>query len=471
MSGADPAADPSADPSAGAARPSPEDAGARLRAVHAELLARTPESAVQPRLQPVREALSLLGDPHLAHPVVHVAGTNGKTSTARFAERLLRELGLRTGRFTSPHLTRVPERISVDGEPLSDEAFADLHEDVAPYLAMVDGRLRAAGQVPLTYFEALAVMAFAAFADAPVDVAVVEVGLGGRWDATNVVDAAVAVITPVSLDHTELLGETVAEIAAEKAGIIARGAVAVLARQPVEAAEVLLRRAAEQGATVAREGLEFGVRSREVAVGGQVLALQGLAGTVYEDVLLPVFGAHQASNAAVAVAAVEALLGGQGLDPDVVRAALADASSPGRLEVVRRSPTVLVDAAHNPAGAEALVAALEDSFDCTRLVGVVAVLEGKDAAGILDVLEPALEEVVVTRSASPRAMDVDDLAEVARDVFGEDRVHVAPRLDDALQVAVDRAESEAPGGLGAGVVVTGSVTLVGEARVLLRADR
>jgi dihydrofolate synthase/folylpolyglutamate synthase len=455
--------------------PQPDEAAtaaaAQLRAVHAELLARAPESDVQPRLDPVREVLALLGDPHRAYPVVHVAGTNGKTSTTRFVERLLRELGLRTGRFTSPHLTSVTERISVDGEPLGDEAFVAAHEDVAPYLAIVDGRLRSAGQPPLTYFEVLAVMAYAAFADAPVDVAVVEVGLGGTWDATNVVDAAVAVVTPISLDHTELLGDTVAEIAGEKAGIISEGAAVVLAQQPVEAAEVLLRRAVEAGSTVAREGLEFGVRHREVAVGGQVLAIQGLTGLVYEDVLLTSFGEHQASNAAVAVAAVEAFLGGeQALEPDVVRAALADVTTPGRLEVLRRSPTVLADAAHNVAGAQSLVAALEDSFDYTRLVGVVAILEGKDAVGILDVLEPVLEEVVVTRSGSPRAMDVDDLADVARDVFGEDRVHVAPRLDDALQVAVDRAESEAPNGLGAGIVITGSVTLVGEARLLLRAD-
>jgi dihydrofolate synthase/folylpolyglutamate synthase len=336
---------------------------------------------------------------------------------------------------------------------------------------MVDGRLRAAGQVPLTYFEVLTVMAYAAFADAPVDVAVVEVGLGGTWDATSVVDAAVAVLTPISLDHTELLGDTVGEIAEEKAGIITPGAAVVLAQQPDEAAEVLLRRAVEAGSTVVREGLEFGVRSREVAVGGQVVDLQGPSGIVYADVLVPAYGEHQASNAAVAVAAVEAFLGGErALEPDVVRAAFAEATSPGRLEVVRRSPTILVDAAHNVGGAQALAAALEDSFDYTRLVGVVAVLEGKDAAGILGVLEPVLDEVVVTRSSSPRAMDVDELAEVARDVLGEDRVHVAARLDEAVQVAVDRAESEAPGGVGAGVLITGSVTLVGEARVLLRAD-
>jgi len=448
-------------------------AAERLRAVHAELLARTPESAVQPRLGPVRDVLELLGDPQRAYPVIHLTGTNGKTSTARFAERLLREMNLRTGRFTSPHLTSVTERISIDGEPISDEGFVAVHEDVAPYLAIVDGRLRQAGEVPLTYFEALAVMAFAAFADAPVDVAVVEVGLGGTWDATNAADATVAVVTPISLDHTELLGDTVEEIADTKAGIFVEGCGVVLAQQPVEAAQVLMRRAVEVGATVAREGLEFGVRSRVVAVGGQVLELQGVGGTVYSDVLLSAFGEHQGHNAAVALAAVEAFLGGEGLEPDVVRAAFADVTTPGRLEVVRRSPVVLVDAAHNAGGAAALVAALEDSFEYNRLVGVVAVLEGKDALGILEALEPVLDEVVITRSSSPRAMDVDELADIAVDVFGSDlgdRVHVAERLDEALQVAVDRSESEAPDGIGAGVLVTGSVTLVGDARTLLRAD-
>jgi dihydrofolate synthase/folylpolyglutamate synthase len=444
----------------------------RLRRVHAELLARTPEERMQPRLDPVRRALELLGDPHRAAPVVHVGGTNGKTSTARIVERVLRELGLRTGRFTSPHLSSVTERISLDGEPLSAERFAEVHEDVAPYVAMVDGELRSAGEVPLTYFEVLAVMAFAAFADSPVDVAVVEVGLGGLWDATNVADGAVAVVTPISLDHTAYLGGTIAEIAAEKAGIIKPGAFAVLAQQPVEAAEVLLRRCVEVGATVAREGLEFGVRHRDLAVGGQLVSLQGLAG-LYEDLFLPLHGEHQAHNAAVAVAAVEAFLGGgeNPLDVDVLRAALAGVESPGRLEVLRPSPTVLVDAAHNPAGTAALVAALEEEFTFNRLVGVVGVLADKDATTMLELLEPVLDEVVVTRSMSPRAIDVEELAEIAGDIFDPDRVHTAERLDDALQLAVDLAESRAQDGLGAGVLVTGSITVVGEARTLLRRER
>lgn len=427
---------------------------------------------MQPRLDPVRECLELLGDPHLAYPVIHLAGTNGKSSTARIVDRLLREHHLRVGRFTSPHLTSVTERISVDGEPVSAEHFAEVHEDVAPYVAMVDGRLRSAGQVPLTYFEVLAIMGFAAFADAPVDVAVVEVGLGGTWDATNVVRPQVAVVTPISLDHTAVLGDTLEEIAAEKAGIVKEGAVVVTAVQPEPVAAVVLQRCAEAGVRVAREGVDFGVESRQVAVGGQLVTVQGLAGR-YEDLVLPLHGEHQAHNAAVAVAAVEAFIGGgdSALEPDVVRTALADVDSPGRLEVLRPSPTILVDAAHNPAGTAALVAAVEEEFAFSELVGVVGVLADKDAGTMLELLEPVLDEIVVTRSASPRAVPVDELAALAEEVFGEDRVHAVERLDDALQLAVDRSESRAADGLGAGVLVTGSVTVVGEARALLVRDR
>ena len=451
--------------------PSPSGASSpagRLRAAHAELLSRTPESAVQPRLEPVRRALELLGDPHRAYPVVHVGGTNGKTSTARIAERLLREHDLRTGRFTSPHLHSVTERISVDGLPLGDDAFADLHEDVAPYLALVDGELRTAGEVPLTYFEALAVMAFAAFAEAPVDVAVVEVGLGGTWDATNVVESAVAVITPISLDHTDLLGDTVEEIAGEKAGILRRDAIAVVGQQPDGVDEVLRERATELRTRVVREDEQFALAGRSVAVGGQLIAVQGLAAR-YEDVFLPLHGAHQAHNAALAVVAVEALLGGgeRALDGAVLEAALGDVASPGRLEVLRPSPLVLVDAAHNPAGVASLVDALEEAFAVRHGVGVVGVLEGKDAEAVLALLEPALEEVVITRSGSPRAVDVEVLGELAREVFGEDRVHVVERLDQALATAVDLAD--VGGGGSGGVLVTGSVTVAAEARQLLGA--
>jgi dihydrofolate synthase / folylpolyglutamate synthase len=435
-----------------------------LAEVEAALDRRWPETRLDPSLDRVRDLLHVLGDPQTAYPVVLVAGTNGKTSTSRMADSLLRELGLRVGRYTSPHLQSVTERISLDGRPLSDEAFVRSFGEIEPFLDLVDAR----NEHPLSYFETLTALAYAVFADAPVDVAVVEVGMGGTWDATNVVDPTVAVVTPVDLDHQDYLGDTVEEIAAEKAGIVKAAGFAVLARQELAAAQVLMRRVAEVGATVVREGLEFGVVSRSLAVGGQLLDLRGLAGD-YHELLLPLLGGHQAHNAVVALAAVEALLGGgaEQLDLEAVRAGFATTSSPGRLEVVRRGPTVLLDAAHNPAGARVLARALVEDFSFDRLVGVVAVLGDKDAAGLLAELEPVLSQVVITRSSSPRALDPDTLGAVAADIFGPDRVSVAPRLPDALEEAIGLAEE---GGAlsGCGVLVTGSVVTVGEARTMLR---
>ena len=435
---------------------------ADLHRVEEAILARTPEHDLVPSLERIEALLDLLGAPHRAYPVVIVTGTNGKTSTTRMVEALLRASGLRTGRFTSPHLHSVRERIAVDGEPLDPARFVAVHDEIAPYVDLVDAR----GDVPMSFFEVLVGMAYAAFADAPVDVAVVEVGMGGSWDATNVADAAVAVVMPVAIDHERFLGPDVGTIASEKAGIIKQGAFAVLAQQPLPAAEVLLRRVAEQEATVAREGLEFGVVTRSLAVGGQLLGLRGLGGD-YDEVFLPLHGAHQAHNAACALAAAEAFLGGgaKQLDPDNVRRGFAGVSSPGRLEVVRRSPTILVDAAHNPAGAQASAAAVAEEFDFPRLVGVVAAFADKDVRGILEAFEPVLAEVVVTALASPRALPVDDLAALAVEVFGPDRVEVVARLDDALDVATGLAEEE---GLGGGVLVTGSIRTVAEARALLR---
>ncbi len=438
-----------------------DDVAAQFRRVEQAILARTPESDVVPSLERIRALVDLLGSPQLACPVVAVTGTNGKTSTARMIDALLRGAGLRTGRFTSPHLHSMRERISVDGEPVSEERFVSAYEEVAPYVGLVD----AAGDVPMSFFEVLTGMAYAVYADAPADVAVVEVGMGGSWDATNVVDARIAVVTPIAVDHTRFLGADLSSIAGEKAGIIKSDALAVLALQPPEAADVLLRRVAEVSATVAREGREFGVLSSSVAVGGQVVALRGLSGT-YEELLLPLHGGHQAQNAACALAAVEGFLGWAEPRPELVREALSGVNSPGRLEVVRRSPTVVLDAAHNPAGARATAAAIGEAFGFRRLVGVVAVFADKDVRGILEAFEPVLAEVVVTASTSPRALPVDELAAVAVDVFGDDRVEVVPRLDDALDAAVRLAEEEGDIA-GGGVLVTGSVRTVAEARALL----
>jgi dihydrofolate synthase/folylpolyglutamate synthase len=439
------------------------DAPAELARVERDILARAPEHDLIPTLDRISTLVDILGSPQQAFPVIHVTGTNGKTSTTRMIESLLREFGLRTGTFTSPHLHSMRERIALDGRPIDTERFVSTYADVLPYVEMVD----AGSDVKMSFFEVLVAMAYAAFADAPVDVAVVEVGMGGAWDATNVADGQVAVVTPIAIDHTRFLGSTVEAIATEKAGIIKPGSVAVLAPQQLEVAEILLRRAVTVDATVAREGLEFGVSTRLVAVGGQMITLKGLGGE-YDEVFLPLHGAHQAHNAACALAAVEAFLGGgRGqLDIEVVRGGFAAATSPGRLEVVRRSPTVVLDAAHNPAGAEATAEAVADAFGFTRLVGVVAAFEDKDVRGILEAFEPVMAEVVVSQASSPRAMPADDLAAVAVDVFGADRVEVVPRLDDALDAAVRLAEEEGDLG-GAGVLVTGSILTVAEARALL----
>lgn len=444
----------------------PDGARAALRVVEAELYARWPETRLDPSLDRMNALMDILGEPQRTYPAIHLTGTNGKTSTARMIDDLLRAFDLRTGRYTSPHVQDVTERISLDGAPVSAERFVETYREVAPYLAMVDQ----AQPHRMSFFEVVTAMAYAAFADAPVDAAVVEVGMGGRWDATNVVDASVAVVTPVALDHTERLGGTPGEIAVEKAGVIKKDATAVVAQQPPEAARVLLGRAVEVGATVAREGMEFGVLRRETAVGGQLLTLRGLGGE-YPDVFLPLHGEHQAHNAVVALAAVEAFFGvgperARPLDIDTVRTAFAGVTSPGRLEVVRSSPAVVLDAAHNPSGAAATAAAVSEAFAFTRLVGVVGTSRDKDVKGLLAAFEPVLTEVVVTQNSTPRAMPADDLAALAVEVFGADRVRVEPRLDDAIEAAVELAEED--GGLpGAGVLVTGSVITVGEARLLL----
>ena len=417
---------------------------------------------LDPDIARMADLMDVLGSPQLSYPSIHIAGTNGKTSTARIVDSLLHAFGLRTGRYTSPDLTSVRERICLDGAPITPERFAEVYDELAPFLSFVDSR----HPHRVTYFEALTAIGFAAFADAPVDVAVVEVGLGGRWDATNVLAADTCVITPVSLDHTDVLGDTLTAIATEKVGIIHDGARVVSGVQELETAEVIVRRVAESGAELAVEGLQFGVTSRSVAVGGQALTIQGLAGT-YDDLFLPLHGAHQASNAACAVAAVESFLGGASaaLDVTAVREGLRGADSPGRLEVVRRGPTVLLDGAHNPAGVTALGAALEEAFSFDHLVGVVGVLRDKDVAAMISALEPLLNDVVVTASRSPRALPATELADVARAVFGPDRVHVAPTLPDAIDTAVSLAD--AAGVPTAGVVVTGSLYTVGEARTLL----
>ncbi|MGW3892995.1 bifunctional folylpolyglutamate synthase/dihydrofolate synthase [Micromonospora chokoriensis] len=435
-------------------------------AVEAELNARGFTRMVF-ELDRIESLLDLLGSPQRAYPAIHLTGTNGKTSTARMIDSLLRAFGLHTGRYTSPHLETVRERISLDGEPVSEERFASVYQEIKPLAELVDAR----SDEPLTYFDMTTALAFATFADAPVDIAVVEVGLGGAEDATNVIQAGVCVITPIGLDHTEWLGDTLQDIALAKAGIIHPGATVIAAAQEEEAARPLLDRCAEVGATIAREGGEFGVLGRAVAVGGQVLSIQGLGG-VYDDIFIPLHGAHQAQNAAVALAAVEAFLGAgtrRQLDIEAVREGFASTSSPGRLERVRNAPTVLLDGAHNPHGMAATVTALQEEFAFSKLVAVVGVLADKDAEALLELLEPVADLVVVTRNSSPRAMPTEELAALAAEIFGEERVESAEEMPDAIELAVALAEEDVPGELsGVGVLVTGSVVTVADARRLLK---
>ncbi|WP_247826267.1 bifunctional folylpolyglutamate synthase/dihydrofolate synthase [Arthrobacter antioxidans] len=442
-----------------------------VESVYAELLGRAPENRMEPRMAPLHRAMEILGEPNRAFPIIHITGTNGKTSTARMIESILLAHDLRTGRFTSPHLSRVTERISIDGEPVTDETFVRVWDEIKPYLDIVDGELLVAGEPRLTYFECVTILAFAIFADEPIDVGVIEVGLGGITDATNVGDGQVAVVTPISLDHTELLGDTVEDIALEKAGIIKPGSFLVSAIQPRDAAQVLLERAREVGAEFRFEGVEFGVESRTVAVGGQVVSLTGLAGR-YGELLVPLHGEHQAENAAVAVAAVEAFLGGgeRELETELVRNGLRAVTSPGRLEVVRTAPSIIVDAAHNPAGARAAAKGINEAFDFSRLVLVIGVLEDKDVAGMLaelhEELGGILEDVCLTQSTSPRSVPAADLLQPALAAgFAEENITILPGLDDALEWAVMKAEEN--NDLSGGILVTGSITVVGETRTLL----
>ncbi|MGN7968058.1 bifunctional folylpolyglutamate synthase/dihydrofolate synthase [Microbacterium sp. 22296] len=430
----------------------------RADAVYSALLERQGEQWVQPRVERTRRVLELLADPQRTYRVIHVTGTNGKTSTSRMIESLLRAMGLRTGLFTSPHLERFTERILIDGEPVADAAIADAWDEIQPFVAMVDAELAAAGDAPLTFFELLTVLAFVVAADAPIDVLVLEVGMGGEWDSTNTADGDVAVFTPIDIDHVDRLGSTITEIATVKAGIIKPGAAVVSAEQPDEALRVIRARAEKEGATVAVAGDGFALEAQTLAVGGQQLSIRGVAGT-YSEVYLPQYGAHQGRNAALAVAAVESLIGGgtQPLAAEVVADGLGNATSPGRLQLVGTAPTVLVDAAHNPHGARALVAALDEAFDIDEWGAVVGILDGKDAVGIMSALVPAVARVFATAPDSDRATDPDVIADVAE--AADLSVTVHPTLEDAADAArAWAAESDRRA-----VVIAGSVVLAGEA--------
>lgn len=430
--------------------------------------AKWPESKIEPSLDRIKALVDILGAPQDTFRSIHIAGTNGKTSTSRMIDSLLQAFELRTGRFTSPHLESPLERISLNGTPITPTFFNYTYNDIASYIDLIDERSDSKG-IPLSYFEVMTAIAFAAFADAPIDVAVLEAGMGGEWDATNVVSSDVAVMMPIGLDHQEYLGETIAEIAETKAGIFESGKPVVMAHQEMEAAQVLMRKAAEMEAIPLREGLDFGIEKRSLAVGGQLLTIQGIGGT-YEDIFLPLHGRHQGSNAAVALITLEAFLGGgsNALDSDVIREGFANVSSPGRLEIMRRNPTVMIDAAHNAHGAIALSQALAEEFTFDRVIAVVAILGDKDVVKFLNELSKVADEIIVTRNSSPRAMPIEDLKRIAVDIFEEGAVSAAPSIAAAIQEAVEKASQP---NVSIGVLVTGSVVTAGAARALLKRDK
>ena len=430
--------------------------------IEKKLLTRWPETRIEPTLERIAALVDVLGSPQLTYPTIHIGGTNGKTTTSRMIDSLLFEMGLRTGRFTSPHLETYLERISINGQNIDPKALIFSYNDIAAYLDLMDSKF----EHPISFFEAMTALALAAFAEHPIDVGVIEVGMGGEWDATNVVDADVSVIMPINLDHTEYLGETLTEIAQTKAGIIKESGFVVLAQQEPEVAKELLKRAATMGADVAREGVEYSVLSRSLAVGGQLLTIQGASDT-YEDIFLPLHGKHQASNAAAALVAVEAFFGDQELDIEAVRAGFANVTSPGRCEVVHRDPTIILDAAHNPHGAAAIAETVQSEFTFDEVIGVVAPMGDKDIHGILLELEQVMDSVIVTTNSSSRSTPVDKLEKIAIEIFGADRVF----SDEELENALDRAIKDTVRPLSddsIGILVTGSVVTVGEARTYLR---
>jgi dihydrofolate synthase / folylpolyglutamate synthase len=431
---------------------------ARVDAIEAALLARWPENRIAPTLERIQALVDALGSPQLSYPTIHIGGTNGKTTTSRMVDSLLFSMGLRTGRFTSPHLETYRERIAINGEPIDPKDLIFTYNDIAAYFDFIDSKF----DNPVSFFEAVTALAFAAFAEHPIDIGIIEVGMGGEWDATNVVKADVSIITPIGLDHMEYLGNTLTEIASTKAGIIKEGGFAVLSQQEPEVAVELLRKAAEVGADVAREGVEYAVISRAVAIGGQLLTIQGLKG-VYDEIFIPLHGKHQASNAAAALVAVEVFFGENELDIDAVREGFAQVKSPGRCEVIHRDPTIILDAAHNPHGSIALHQTLDSEFTFDEIIGVVGVMGDKDARGILVNFEMFMDSIIVTKNSSHRAMEVSDLETLAIEIFGADRVHSSPNLEAAIEKALkDTIRPLSDESLG--IVVTGSVVTVGEAR-------
>lgn len=435
--------------------------------VYTQLLGRIGEANPQPRLTAMRRVVELLGDPQQTSPIIHITGTNGKTSVSRMAELLLRAHGLRTGLLTSPHLERFNERIMLDGEPVSDEVLEQAWQELNPILQFVDSELTASGEAPVSFFEATTALAFAVFADAPVDVMVLEVGMGGEWDATNVADADVAVFTPIDIDHAQQLGATREEIARTKAGIIKPRSVVVSAAQEPEVMAVLEDVSQSSGVSLVVAERDFGLDQATSAVGGQLMSVRGVRGQ-YTDVPLSLHGRHQAHNATLALAAVEQLLSGEAsLNPEIVTEAFGMATSPGRFQRISVDPLLLVDAAHNPHGARSLIATLRETFPDREPAFLIGVLNDKDAEGIVEVLSDAASTFFVTSPPGDRAMPAEHLAQVVRDVAPEAMIHERDALPDAIESLRDWVGG-APNRVG---IVTGSIMLVGAVLAYVRQEQ
>jgi len=438
----------------------------RLAAIENALLARWPETRIQPSLDRISLLCDALGSPQLSYPTIQIGGTNGKTSTTRFIDSLLFAHGLRTGRFTSPHLEDFRERICINGELIGAAELIFNYNDIAAYFDFVDSKL----PHPISFFEAVTALAMAAFSEHPVDVGIFEVGMGGAWDATNIIQPAVTVLTPIGMDHMEYLGNSLEEIASTKAGILKPDAFAVLSNQEAPAAKVLLARAVQLGMSlgndIAREGIEYEVIARQIAVGGQLISIRGTK-DVYSDLFLPLHGKHQAANAAAALVAAEAFFGDQPLDIEAVKAGFAGATSPGRFEIVQRDPTVILDAAHNPHGARTLANTMQEEFTFGRVIAVVGVFADKDADGIFAEIKDVVDGVIVTQSSSPRALPAVELRKIAERHIGSDRVIVESDLKSAIEKALADANHPMED-QSVGILITGSVITVGEARSILK---
>jgi len=439
----------------------------RMHEVENELLSRWPETRIDPTLDRIAALADILGSPQLSYPTIHIAGTNGKTTTTRLIDSLLFELGLRTGRFTSPHLQSILERVAINGSPISEGTFIKAYEDIYPYLGMIDEKM----SHPISFFEAITALSFVAFAEHPVDVGIFECGMGGEWDSTNVIESKVSVVTPIGFDHMEYLGDTLEKIAKTKSGIIKENTFAILAKQEREAAQVLIDKCLDTNSTPIREGIEFEVVKRSLAVGGQLFSVRGVYG-IYEDLFLPLHGRHQASNAATALATVEVFMGEQALDHELVRSAFAGATSPGRFEVIHRNPTVIIDAAHNPHGAKSLKETVNSEFNFDLVIGLVAAMGDKDLSGLLEELEPIMSKIIVTRNSSKRSATIAEIDTLAKKIFGSNRVITVDSLNDAIDQGLTLArDTIAVQDKSCALLITGSVVTAGEARTYFSRER